>query len=340
MASARALSTLLAILLLAGSAPAQAPVAESGFELHIGLWINLHHFLYQQAFWRKAASSANAEMAAAAAARVAGTDQLSEAQRRDWALSLDYYAASMIDRDLLFDNGMVAIKTVLAGAEGKPSLAGSGLDQELTRALERAAPVYRAAWWAEHDRLNRAWIEGVRPLVKKYRDGLVEKLAAAYRETWPAEPIRVDVSFFATRLGAYMTDKPLHVTISSAHPNMQGAYALEILFHEASHALVDENAGAVGLAIVREAKAHKRAVPDRLWHAVLFYTTGELVRRVYERGGVKGHVPYAYKYGLYERSPEWGAYRRALEAHWLPYLDGKLGFEEAVTRLVGAIPAP
>jgi hypothetical protein len=321
---------LLALLVPAGPALAQAPVTESGFEFHSGFWINLHHFLYQQAFWRKAA----------AAEKLAKTDKLSDAQRREWSLALDYYAASMIDRDLLFDDGMVAIKTSLAAAEGKPSLAGSGLDEKLVGALERAAPVYRAAWWPEHDRLNRAWIEAVRPLVRKYHDGLAPKIAAAFREKWPPEPIRVDVTFFAHRVGAYTTDNPLHVTISSTHPSNQGEYALEILFHEATHALVDTNAGAVGLAIAREAKARNRPVPDRLWHTVLFFTTGELVRRAYEGGGVKGYVPYAYKFGLYERSPEAGTERRALEAYWLPYLDGKLSFDDAVSRLVEAVLAP
>lgn len=339
MASARALAALLAIALAATAAPAQSPVAtESGFEFHSGLWINLHHFLYQQAFWRKAASGSDAETAAVAATKLAKTDKLSDAQRRDWSLSLDYYAASMIDRDLLFDDGMVAIKTALAAAEGKPSLAGSGLAPALVQALERAAPVYRAVWWPEHDRLNRAWIDAVRPLVRKYHDGLVEKLAAALREPWPPEPIRVDVSFFAHRVGAYTTDRPLHVTISSTHPQVQGYHALETLFHEASHAIVDANAGAVGLAIAREAKAQNRAVPGNLWHSVLFFTVGEVVRRALERDGVKDYVPSGYKYTVYARSPLGDVQQRALEANWLPYLDGKIAFDEAVKRLVAAMP--
>jgi hypothetical protein len=334
--SARLLAVALALLLVASSAPAQVVAVEGGFELHSGFWINLHHFLYQQAYWRKAAASDDKSVAAMARERLAKTDALTEAERRDWSAALDYYAASVIDRDLLFDEGMVAIKAAVAAAEGKPSLAGAGLDDGLRRALELAAPVYRAAWWPEHDRLNRTWIERVRPLVKKYHDELASGIAAAFREKWPPAPVRVDVAYFAHRLGAYSTDRPLHVTVSSTHPQLQGDYALEILFHETSHALVDRHAGAVGLAIEREAKAQKREAPERLWHMVLFYTTGEMVRRAFEHAGATGYVPYAYKYGLYERSPEAEAERRALEAHWQPYLDGKLGFDEAIKRLVAA----
>jgi hypothetical protein len=59
-------------------------------------------------------------------------------------------------------------------------------------------------------------------------------------------------------------------------------------------------------------------------------TAGEAVRRV-----VPGHVPYAEAKGLWRGRP--GAFKPALEAVWLPFLDGQgtrdAAFQEVLRRL-------
>ena len=66
-----------------------------------------------------------------------------------------------------------------------------------------------------------------------------------------------------------------------------------------------------------------------LWHAVLFYTAGEMVRR-----HLDGYTPCAVKNGLYERA--WQGVPEILEADWKPYLEGKVDLPTAVRRLVDA----
>ena len=51
--------------------------------------------------------------------------------------------------------------------------------------------------------------------------------------------------------------------------------ALEVLFHEASHGIAEP----VEQAIVRECHQRDKAIPRDLWHALVFYTTGEVIRR-------------------------------------------------------------
>lgn len=70
-----------------------------------------------------------------------------------------------------------------------------------------------------------------------------------------------------------------------------------------------------------------------LWHAVIFYTTGELVRRE-----LPGYVPYAFKNGLWKRA--WPMYLGPLERDWQPYLDGKSSFHAVIAALVNDVGHP
>ncbi len=327
----------------AGSAQEASP-GEPVFEFHSGFWINLHHFLYQQARLRKGTVTRSGQgevPGRAPGAALVSTEGLTPAERQGWTAALDYYSSDLADRDLLFNGDMVLIKNRLAALEACADLSGqksrecaSGLRPGLIAALEAAAPVYRARWWPEHDRANRSWVTSAGPLVRRFGAGLAQQLAATYRAAWPVGRLRVDVVIYGGPFGAYTTLDPVHLTISSSDLRNQGPAALEVLFHEASHTL----AGAVRDAIVRECRARGKPIPRDLWHALLFYTTGEMVKRALSApegsvgGSVGNYTPYAYRHGLYARG--WSDYQRGLERYWQPYLDGKTEFDTAVARLV------
>ena len=217
----------------------------------------------------------------------------------------------------------------------KKKTCDAGLPKKLTEVLSGAAPVYRAHLWAEQDRANRRWISSVAPLVRRSGVELSHRLAEIYQTDWPQERIRVDVSVYSNSAGAYTTLDPLRLTVSSTDPRNQGPEALEILFHEASHGISDN----VQNAILRECRQRDKPVPRDLWHALLFYTTGEVIRPAVftsEQSSPKaGYVPYAVREGLYKRG--WESYLRVLTDYWQPYLDGKQGFDDAVAHMVSAL---
>jgi len=334
-------ATLLAASAGGGSLAAGAARQETEklpvpvFEFHSGFWINLHHFLYQQA---RAEESRSGPPASASLQGLTGEEE------RAWSAAITYYSGGIADRDLLFNGDMVLINNRLAEMETCPDLSGraspecaSGLRPEMIEALERAAPVYRARWWAQHDRTNRAWIAAAAPLVRQYGAVLAQQLAEAYQSKWPAGLLRVDVVNYAGPFGAYTTLDPAHLTISSTDPRNQGPAALEVLFHEASHTV----AAGVRDAIARECRQRGKPIPRDLWHALLFYTTGQIVKRALRppaspaRGGGDAYTPYAVvRNGLYERG--WTNYEKALELYWQPYLDGRVNFNTAVARLASA----
>ena len=307
------------------------------FDFRSNFWLNLHHFLYQQARLRQNTSAATGSVSLAGLARgiqPAATDALPPEQQKAWREALDYYAANFANRDLLFNGDMLNIKNRLVEWEKQPDVSQSGLRAELIAALSKAAPIYRAQWWPEHDRANRAWIVAIAPRIARMGDELGVRLAAAYQSHWPAAPIGVDVTYYANWAGAYTSDDPLHVTLGSSDPRNQGDGAFEILYHEASHGLTRH----VADAIARECRSRDKPIPRDLWHAVLFYTTGEMVKRALaaQSGSTTtDYVPYAYRYGLFERS--WPQFRPLLERHWQQYLDGKLPFDNAISRIVNAL---
>jgi hypothetical protein len=72
-------------------------------------------------------------------------------------------------------------------------------------------------------------------------------------------------------------------------------------------------------------------LPRDLWHVVLFYMTGETVRRQLEDGGVKGYTPMVYE--IFARDT-WDEYRPALESAWRPYVHGKGTLSAAAAKFV------
>jgi hypothetical protein len=322
------------------------------FELHSGFWVNLHHTLYHEARQRAAASAPdNTGKASGPSLKTApeAKPALTASEQKSWDEAITYYAANYTGKDLLFSTELIQLKDQLGDFEDCDELSGrkrkfcdAGMPAKLTQVLESAASIYRAHLWPEHDRANRRWILRVAPLVREQGVGLSERLADIYQTRWPREKIRVDVSAYGNWAGAYTTVDPLRVTISSLDSRNQGPEALEVLFHEASHGI----AGPVQAAIIRECRQRDKAIPRDLWHALVFYTTGEVIRPVLASSGATagdrdgsvpggGYTPYAVREGLYQRG--WNDYFKLLQRFWQPYLDGHATFDDAIARMVSSL---
>jgi hypothetical protein len=366
--------------LLLGPMVAAAPQVDATygplpvFELHSGFWINLHHRLYEEARQLRNPVSTSAPKSGKSAKptlQIAPSSKISvsASEQRAWDDAVSFYATNYADKDLLFSTELVLLKNQLGDFETCDELSGAkkkscdaGLPANLTKLLEGAAPVYRAHRWPADDRANRAWIKRVAPLVREQGVGLSHRLADIYQTRWPAEKIRVDVSAAANAAGAYTTLEPLRVTIASTDPRNQGASALEVLFHEASHGI----ATPVEQAIARECRQRDKPIPRDLWHALIFYTTGEVIKPLMDeeadaaesgaarndtksdgsnRNGAEEtnsrypqdseYTPYAKREGLYQRG--WENYLSLLTRYWQPYLEGRTTFDDAIAHMVSAL---
>jgi hypothetical protein len=309
-----------------GAAPAQAPA--SMFDFHSGFWMNLHHFIYATA------SSSVPQANAGPTLRINQSDadavkRLSPSEQAVWQSSVTYYAANYIQRDLGFDDLMYDIKMKLESAEASPDLKGTDIPAELKSILLEAAPIYRKYWWRRHDTQNKRWVAQVRPLLS--RDGLRvrQSLETVYSTAWPTQPLRVETVAYANWAGAYTTVHPAtQPTISTTHQGNQGTAALEMIFHESSHGLVDKLQDAIKEATSTLPPDKQKVISRTLWHAVLFYTTGELVAEHHP-----GYEPYADQAGLWVRAwPE--PIRSLIIQDWKPHMQGSATFNSAVTALV------
>lgn len=345
---------LLSPCRIAGAAQSYSEAPLPVFELHSGFWINLHHTLYQEARQRKAALSRDASATnppTVAFKSVLAGKGLTDAEQKAWDNAVAFYTDNYAEKDLLFTTELIQLKDQLGDFEDCDELSGrkrkfcdAGLPANLTQVLEPAAPVYRKYLWPEHDKANRRWILQVAPLVREEGVGLSERLADIYQTRWPHWKIRVDVVAYANWAGAYTTVDPLRVTIASLDSRNQGPQALEVLFHEGSHGIAEP----VQRAIIRECRQRDKPIPRDLWHALVFYTTGEVIRTVLtspsasasrgDKGGgaiVSDYNTYAVREGLYQRG--WKSYLELLQRFWQPYLDGKATFDDAIARMVSSL---
>jgi hypothetical protein len=307
---------------------AQQSVPANLFEFHSGFWINLHHFLYRRAQLSEPQNGPHN-----LALTKVDTDelqQLSAGERNTWNDALSYYSHFVVNRDLLFDDELIQTKDQLEDAELSSDLANTKIPGSLKAALLKAAPIYRKYWWVQHNAQNREWIAHLEPLVKRYGSTLSTEMTRIYDEPWPQYPVRVDAVAYANWAGAYTTVEPTRPTISTTDPANQGTAALEILFHETSHGMMGKVMDAIHSAET-DLNAHSSRTAfhsGSIWHAVLFYTAGDLVA-----GQIQGYVPYADKNGLWVRA--WPSPDRSLvEQDWKPHMDGAVPMQKSLMKLV------
>lgn len=326
--------TLALVLTLASSAQPSGPgpgVTETKvkrttpiFVFHTGeFWLNLHHFLYVLGrAQNKERDTARLAVAGAPADQERGLRKLSEKERAIWRDTVNAYAAGLSKKDLVFEAPMPALTNSLAQAGKSRALAGVQVDPAVAALLERAAPLYRKAWWSSHQKANRSWQKSIQALVDRHGATVLAFITHAYQLEWPAVGFNVHVSAYSNWAGAYSTDGNLLV-LSSLNPETQSDYGLETIFHEGMHQWDEQ----VFAALREQSRKLNKFAPRGLSHAVVFYTAGEAIQRV-----IPGHVPYAEKFGVWQRGM--GPFKAAVEEVWKPYLDGHGTRDEALAELI------
>lgn len=253
---------------------------------------------------------------------------MTDDDRRRWREALVFYESEFKGRSALRNEEMMRIGWELScSTEAELS---SNLPTGLSATLQLASPVYREYYWPFHDRAARLWIAVAQALLSETADELIAAHEKAYGVPF-IEHVRVDVTPYAGRFGGYTTtwNDHVHTRVSCLDRGQQGFASLEIVFHEPSHAIVGPSFGVIGPQIEEIEQRLEVVAPQSLWHAILFYTSGELTRRALARRGVT--------YEPFTTAMFKGPYRQeanAVRTHWQAFLDGRIGRDEALELIV------
>ncbi|HET6374154.1 MAG TPA: hypothetical protein VFG76_12665 [Candidatus Polarisedimenticolia bacterium] len=268
-----------------------------------------------------------------AGAETACFNELPESARAGWDGAVDYYA-KIISPAEWTDRQQYLLRVQLAGFDEEWKDAAARQFVEIARSFRgAAAPAYTACRWPAQDEKNRRSIEDLKSRLAADEQKVAPRLEQLYQKRWEALPIPVDIVETVNWSGAtsiLRVPAGGHLLISTSY---QGPVALEVVFHEACHLLMGRTAP-VRQALDKAAGAAGFTMPGDLWHVVLFYTTGEAVRRILEDGGTKGYTPMVYE--IFDRGA-WPGCREALESAWRPYLGGERTLPEAAAGLIEAL---
>jgi hypothetical protein len=317
---------------------AQAPTSTrltttERFEFHSDPWINLHHFLYH---WARESRGLGDGRQHVSVAERSSPAMLAPAERAAWDSAVEFYRTAVAERSH-FQPRMLELKRALLELHGDVRRMPPDTIPGIALALRQAMPVYLAHWWPAHDSANRAWVATVAPLLARHEVRFVELTRRLYGATWPAARFRVDVSAYANARAGYTEPRDGHIVIYSTDAGNQGLYGLETLLHEIEHA---STIGAPGRTALEHAFERAGvAMPDNLWHGVIFGTAGAFVQTVAEREGLPGHEPYWLREG-FGSLRGWAPVVRAVTAEWTPVVRRGRAPGEALDALVRRMRSP
>lgn len=291
------------------------------FKFQSNFWMNMHHFLYHKATGAKRGRTITKKEQEL-------IDQLKGEDLAKYQESLKFYKEEIIEKDLLFNEHLTSVKTYLGDFSGTHLPDNADVDPALFAVLNAFSETYRKTFWSLHDSVNRARFQENISTLRKVEPQVIKRLYQLTEATLPDEKTLVDLTAYANWAGAYTSNYPQHIIISSTRTNTPGTTWVELVFHEASHGLVSGRTGLVGSTIRGQSKKLNKEVPRNLWHGVLFYFAGKATAEALEENGISGHEEYMFRNNVFKQ------YHEVLNLYFPDYLAGKASFEEVIVRVL------
>ena len=289
------------------------------FEFYINKWLNQHHFLFQSA-------KALAKDSAKSIASFPDWQQLNTQEQKITREAMEYYQANWIDKSLLFNGGLFEIKGMISYWSNDLSSVHSDAHPALVHHWKAFSPIYDKYFWPAQLAQNKKILGANISRIRAFEEEASMQLSKLSQTPWSKEKIRVDVTYLADWAGAYTSVDPTHIVISTHEEGPEGDW-VETVFHEASHQLISGRRGVVSNVIKEIAAKEELEIPRQLWHGVLFYFAGSVIKDLLAVEGVK--------YELFMmREDVFQPYHKALISSMDPYLAGKISLEEALRRLL------
>lgn len=286
--------------------------------------LNAHLFLYNKAMTCKFKKTSNDSLVF-----VSFKDKSKGISSRELSVLnsvLVFYRDSLLSKDLLFDSIMRDFSDKLVN--GNTTMIKYQV--KMFEAVNTFGPYFTKLFWQDIETANKNWLNSNLLQITKLENQIVPELVRIYATKLPEGKVRVDLVDYATWAGAYsFNDKFCHVIFSSSHRSNQGDLAAEVVFHETSHFLVDK----LSEIIAREAKGKDIKTSINLWHNVIFYTTGYVMKKEFAKSG-KEFVPYYEQMKFADKFTDFKYSVEACKQYWDPYCEGKSNMDDAVKQIV------
>ncbi len=101
----------------------------------------------------------------------------------------------MAKANLIFDDGLVRLTNTLAEVNDSTVLKSNLVDSRIADALNRAAPVYQAHLWPEHQKEDEEWVVTHCSDIQRYDVDVKNSIGTALDATPPRDPILVDLAW-------------------------------------------------------------------------------------------------------------------------------------------------
>ncbi|GAB4241882.1 MAG: hypothetical protein Tsb0034_19170 [Ekhidna sp.] len=292
------------------------------YEFEVNYWFNLHHFLYMEAFL-------NVKMDSSLLKK-----ELPSADGMILETSLAYYREKLVDQDLRMSDYMTAFKEWVTGEAFEPQQVPEQFKEHF-EVLRVAGATYEKHFWNDHFSQAQSLLEENLPLIRATEEPYVKEITKLTRQFWqPEGKVKVDVVFYAKsstwnpRNRPYTSIFPTHVVMNVFGENHIKGNWVELLYHESAHHLILGGSYFVGGTLRDLSEARGLKTPRQLWHAYLFFFTGEISRKLLKENG----VDYAQTY--MERNKVFSYYHPYLYKHLLPYINREVTLAEATENFI------
>jgi hypothetical protein len=294
------------------------PVTKTSFfRFHNNKYVNAHHFLYDLGLNTKAGDNMLDSL------QFTYKFTMLPSEREIFMQALAYYKTKVSPKDLSFGRGMIMISQNLMTAGSVKDLQLNIPDTGFTNTFSTVMPLYEKYFWQKHKLINESGIRQVMINLKGIEQPLMKKLGKLLQADWSPKKLNV---YFSAYTSTDIND--VFITFSSMDPRNSGYHGIEILAHEASHAVVDS----LQKMLDRKQVKYNKKIDRQTWHALLFYLPGTLLQQMLASQNISYEI-YMQRNRIF--MTEVAAYSEALG----PYISGKYDMDTAFDKLVSLVKA-
>ncbi len=290
------------------------------YSFELNYWFNMHHFAWLESMLRTEIDSSQLTGKEHKKARVA-VDQL-----------VAYYVKGLVHEDLRTSDYMRDFKQWITGSPDLNNIPEQFIEH--FEQLQKFDPIYQSEFWPGHKKVCLEVLNDNLELVRNTEEQFVEKHTEVTRQFWQEEKIKVDIVYVAKaskwnlRNRPYTSIFPTHVVMNAYGEAEVPGNWVELLYHESAHPLILPGYYFVGGTIADVATKLSIKPPRQLWHAYLFFFTGEISRELFSQQAVT--YPEIYM----ERNSVFSNYLPALKKHLTPYINNKVTLAEATESIL------